>query len=344
MRVAVLFNDDGALAHGEEKDALAVAAVTACADSVARALRGRGHDVVAIAAPEEPGELLAALRAARPDAVFNLVESLRGDATLEASVVALLELSAIPFTGNGALACALSLRKPLAKALLAASGVPVAPGCVLETGEEPLPDPRAADPALRCPFPWIVKPAREDASHGISKESVVSDAAAARARARFVIERYRQPALVERFVEGRELNVGMIGPADAPELLPVAEIDFTAFPAGRPRLVTYESKWVEGSDDWNGTPVKDAELAPPLAARIAAVARAAWRALGLRSYGRVDLRLHESEGPFVLEVNPNPDVSPDAGFARAWGRRGGAERSYDDLVATILRHARAGVA
>jgi len=114
--------------------------------------------------------------------------------------------------------------------------------------------------------------------------------------------------------------------------------------AGRPRLVTYESKWVEGSDDWNGTPVKDAELAPPLAARIAAVAREAWRALGLRGYGRIDLRLHESEGPFVLEVNPNPDVSPDAGFARAWGRRGGAERSYDDLVATILRHARAGVA
>jgi len=344
MRVAVLFNDDGALAHGQEKDALAVASVAGCADAVVAALRERGHDATRLAAPGEPDALLAALRAARPDVVFNLVESLRGDAALEAAVVALLDLSGLPFTGNGALACALSLRKPLAKALLAARGVPVAAGCVVESADDPLPDPRATDPATRCPFPWIVKPSREDASHGISKESVVHDEAAARDRTRFVIERYRQPALVERFIEGRELNVGLIGSADAPELLPVAEIDFTRFPAGRPRLVTYESKWVEGSDDWNGTPVQDAALDAPLAARVREIALSSWRALGLCGYGRVDLRLHESEGPVVLEVNPNPDLSPDAGFARAWGRRGAAPRSYEDLVEAILRHARAGAA
>src|SRR5262245_42685875 len=268
MRVAVLFNDDGALAHGQERDGVAVAAVAGCAEAVERALRERGHDAIRLAAPAEPGALLAALREARPDAVFNLVESLRGDATLEAAVVALLELSGLPFTGSGALACALALRKPLAKALLAARGVPVAPGVVVETGGEPLDDWHAAAGARRVPFPWIVKPSREDASHGIANESVVHDEAAARARARFVIERYRQPALIERFIEGRELNVALIGSADDPELLPVAEIDFAPAPAGRPRLVTYDAKWVEGSDDWNGAPVKDAALAPQQAERV----------------------------------------------------------------------------
>jgi D-alanine-D-alanine ligase len=336
VRVTILFNDDGALLHGEAKDALAVAAVAGCAKSVATALCARGRAATLLAAPADPGELLSALRATRPDAVFNLIESYRGESVLESAAFALLELTGLPFTGNGSLASALALQKPLAKALLAARGVPVAPGCTMATADDPLPPDFAT-----VPFPWIVKPSREDASHGISNESVVFDAAAARARARFVIERYRQPALVERFIEGREINVGMVGPADDPELLPLAEIDFTPFPAGRPRLVTYESKWVEGSDDWNGTPVKDAELPAPLAERVRSIAREAWRALSLRGYGRVDLRLSERGEPFVLEVNPNPDLSTDAGFARAWSRSG---RTYDELVDTILAHARAGVA
>src|SRR5258705_6985271 len=208
MRVAVLFNDDGALAHGQEKDALAVASVAGCADAVVAALRERGHDAARLAAPEEPDALLAALRTARPDVVFNLVESLRGDATLEAAVVALLELSGIPFTGNGALTCALALRKPLAKALLAARGVPVAAGCVVESADDLLPDPRAADPATRCPFPWIVKPSREDASHGISKESVVHDVAAARPRARFGHSGHPDPGAAGPFREGARPNCG----------------------------------------------------------------------------------------------------------------------------------------
>jgi D-alanine-D-alanine ligase len=336
VRVAILFNDDGALLHGEAKDALAVAAVAGCAKSVAASLRARGHAPTLLPAPSDPAELLAALHASKPDAVFNLVESYRGESVLESAAFALLELTGIPFTGNGSLASALALRKPLAKALLAACGVPVAPGCAVTAADDPLPPDFVA-----VPFPWIVKPSREDASHGIAKESVVFDAAAARARARFVIERYQQPALIERFIEGREINVGMVGPAAAPEILPLAEIDFTPFPAGRPRLVTYESKWVEGSDDWNGTPVKDADLPQATAEAVRRIARTAWQALSLRGYGRVDLRLSERGEPFVLEVNPNPDLSTDAGFARAWSRSG---RTYDELVATILAHARAGAA
>lgn len=346
MRVVVLHNAEEALASGAAQDALAVVSVQACARAIAAALEAQGHTVETLAAPEQPAALLAALERARPDALFNLVESYRGDAALEPAVGALLELTGVPFTGNRSLACALALRKPLAKALLAAAGVPVAEGLVVgpAAGADDTVDAVADAAALaalarRVAFPWIVKPAREDASHGISAASVVDDVAAAHARARFVVETYRQPALVERFIAGRELNVALIGPAAAPQLLPIAEIDFAKFPAGRRRLVTYESKWVEGSADWNGTNVVDATLAPAVARRVEEVARAAWRTLEFSGYGRIDLRLDAHDEPVVLEANPNPDLSPDAGFARAWGRTGA---SYEQLVARLLALARAG--
>lgn len=327
-RVIVLHNADEHLVAGGEREGAAVVAVQACARAVAEALASLGHEPLVLAAAEEPARLLHDLAQARADVLFNLVESYRGESALEPAACALLELSGVPFTGNGALTHALALRKPLAKALLEAHGVAVPAGLVLERGDEPLHALLA-----RAPFPWIVKPSREDASHGIDETSVVHDEAAARARARDVIARWRQPALVERFVEGREINVALIGPAHAPELLPPAEIDFRRLPAGRPRLVTYAAKWIEGSPDWNGADVVDAALAPAVETAVRAAALAAWRALGLRGYARVDLRLDAGSRPFVLEANPNPDLSPDAGFARAWGRTG---RTYGQLVDRIL--------
>jgi D-alanine-D-alanine ligase len=362
VRVTVLFNDDTELAHGAASDAAAVVAVQACARAVEQALVRLGHEARLVAAPSRLDALRPTLARVRPDVVFNLVESLNGDATLEAAVVAELERGGVPFTGNRSHACAVALRKPLAKERLAAAGVRVADGIVVEpsrgadrTGGAAAIGRALAEFARAVAFPWIVKPSREDASHGVTRESVVRDLSAAAARVDFVLERYAQPALVERFVEGRELNVALVervdsegpssdvgmGDADGPEVLPLAEIDFSRFAAGRPRLVTYDGKWVEGSEDWNATVVKDAELAAPLAARVAAIAIAGWRALQFRGYGRVDLRLDEANGfaPVVLELNPNPDLSPDAGFARAWSRTG---RTYDELVARLLALARPG--
>jgi len=344
MRVVVLHNAEERLVHGDAKDALAVVAVQQCAAAVAGALARLRHEVIVLAAPGEPGALLEALRRAEPDALFNLVESYQGDALLEPAVGGLLELSGIPFTGGRSLACALCLRKPLAKALLGAAGVMVAPDVVVEP--EVAKDDAALDAALAplvatISFPWIVKPAREDASHGIDAGSVVEDLAAARARVRLVVERWRQPALVEAFVEGRELNVALVGPRDAPVVLPLREIDFSKFPPGRPPLVTYESKWVEGSGDWNGTNVIDAALPDDVADHVRDVALRAWKALSLSGYGRVDLRLAAGRHPIVFEANPNPDLSPDAGFALAWARTGG---SYDDLIARLLSLAHAGPA
>lgn len=349
MRVVVLHNAESGHAAGEAKDAAAVVAVQACAQAATAALRERGHDAALLPAPEEPGALLAAIRAARPDALFNLVESYRGEAALEPAVAGLLELSGVPFTGNRALACALCLRKPIAKALLTAAGVPVAEGFVVEPAIAATAGAAArsrvtaqlAEFAARVPFPWIAKPAAEDASHGIDAGSVVFDLAAARARIELLVARWRQPALVERFVAGQELNVALLGPAAAPIVLPLRAIDFARFPAGRPALVTYEAKWVEGSPDWNGTHVVDAVLPEAVAARVREVAVRAWSALGLTGYGRVDLRLDAAQQPVVLEVNPNPDLSPDAGYALAWGRTGA---SHAELIERILALAHAGPA
>lgn len=324
MRVAILFNDDAGLARGETKDAIAARAVVGVAQAVEQAVRECGWQPVAIPAPPTAGALAAALQAAGADVVFNLCEAWAGEARFEAAVAWLLEMLRLPYTGSPPLSLSLALHKHLAKELLAARAVPVPRGRVLVAGNEPI---------EAMPFPWIVKPAAEDASHGISLDSVVGGEAAARAQARLVIARYGGPALVEEFVEGREFNVSILG-ADT---LPLSEIDFSGFPAGRPRLVTYEAKWVEESPEYRGTPpVEPGDLPPALEGRIRAVALAAFRALGVRDYGRVDIRLHPDRGPLVLEVNPNPDLSPDAGFARAAQRAG---LSYAGLVRRLVEAA-----
>lgn len=352
MKIAVLYNDDATLAHGQAKDALAVQGVAEEAEAVAQACRELGHEPTPVRTEGSPAALLAALERTRPDLVFNLCESIAGQARLEAAVAWLLEWSGLPYTGSGPVAMTLALEKPLAKAVLSAHGVPVARGCVLVRGDEPVAD--TAQPGgqstgqptgspLRPPL--IVKPSREDASHGIGTDSVVQTEAAARERARWVIEHYHQPALVEEFAGGREFNVALLGEGEQAQVLPLGEIDFTAFPKDRPPLVSYDAKWVPDSVEYKATPsVAAKSMSPALEVAVHTTALAAYRALGLRDYGRVDMRLRpDTSGDetaaslVVLEVNPNPDISPDAGLARAAGR---AHLTYAELIGRVLEAAR----
>jgi D-alanine-D-alanine ligase len=328
VRIAILYTDDRALARGRPVDALAVREALEAAECVAAACRERGFEGVLVPAPSGPTELLAKLRRARADLVFHLVESVHGEARFEAAVAWLLEWARIPYTGTPPVALSLALEKPLARAVLAQHGVPVPPGRVLALGDEPLGDLRP---------PWIVKPTREDASHGIDLGSVVDTPAAVHARARRVIARYGQPALVEEFVDGREFNVGILENDGALEVLPLAEIDFTGFPRGKPRVVTFRAKWVETSRECKGTEVVAArDLGSEQQAAISTTAVAAYRALGLRDYGRVDVRLSNDGRPYVIDVNPNPDLAPTCGLARAAARGG---LSYADLVCRIIESA-----
>jgi len=328
-RVLAVYNADGNLATGDAQDSLAVSSVEGAVAGVAEALRSKGHEVRILAAPNDPREVLEFVAGFDCDVVFNLVESLAGDARAEAHFAACLELRGIPYTGNRPFTLALCLQKPMARAVLAAHGVEIARGAVLQRGDEPLEG---------LAYPLIVKPSREDASHGIALESVVRDPRALRERARFVIERYAQPALVEEFIAGREFNVGLIeGPkaGDPPRVLSLSEIDFTGYPAGEPQMVTYGAKWIEGSPEWNGTRSVDPTLDPALDRRIREASLGAWRALGLAGYARVDLRAEVGGAGrlAVIDVNSNPDLSPEAGFALTVVRNG---LPYAEFIDSIL--------
>ncbi len=326
--ITVLYNDDSALAHGSEQDAIAVLAVKDCAKAIAEALASRGHRVSAVGLPPERGGVLRAVEALECGLVFNLVEGIGGDSRLEQAMAWLYELYDMPYTGSGPRAMALCMEKPVTKAVLAAAGLPVPRGTVLARGDESVADLR---------FPLMVKPAREDASHGISMDSVVRDEAALRAQARRLIETYAQPALVEEYIPAREINVALLGGSRGVEVLPLSEIDYSGFRADEPHLVTYAGKWIEGSRDWDLTKVVPArDLSHAQRARIEAVARGAFETLELRDYARVDLRLDERGEPFIIDVNPNPDISPTAGFHLAAEHAG---LSYPDLVERVVHSA-----
>lgn len=327
-RVLVLSTDNRNLLHGESLDVLAVEGVREASAGVVTALSSLGHEASEMVAPSQFRALEGELLRRAPDLIFNLVESYNGEARLEAAIASLYTLCRLPYTGSPPLALGLALDKPKTQALLQGVGVPVPAHVALERGDEPL-------QALR--FPVIVKPAREDASHGISAESVCPDGASARMRARFLIKTYRQPALIEEFLNGRELNVSILADGERLQVLPLREIDFSGFPSHRPKLVTFDAKWVENSEDYRGsTAIPARGLDPSLRHKIEAIAMKTFQTIGLRDYGRIDLRLDATSQPFVLDVNANPDISPGAGFASAAALAG---LSYAQVIERIVNGA-----
>ncbi len=179
----------------------------------------------------------------------------------------------------------------------------------------------------------IVKPSREDAGIGIETASVVSTIAELRKRVRHVIEQHDQPALVEEYIDGRELNVGILGNRK-PVVFPISEIDMSTLPKQYHRIITYNAKWMKGTDEYEHTKgICPAPLPPALEATIKEMALKAYQVLGGRDYARVDFRLSKENKPYILEVNPNPDISDDAGFARSARAYG---YDFDELAGKIV--------
>lgn len=321
---------DAASAETGAAEAAAVAAVLGVVDDIAAIAVGAGLRVDRVPLPPDSAGLFRAITDIRADLVVNLAECWRGIARYEIGIGWLLELAGKPYTGAPPRALALCLEKPLTRAVLAAAGVPVPRGGTIGRADATLPT------ALGEHGPWIVKPAAQDASHGIDLGSVVRDEPTLRARVAHLIERGIGPALVEEYIDGRELNVSIVELDGAPpRVLPIAEIDFRSFPHAS-KILTFAAKWDEASEEYQGsTSVEARDLAPDLRAQIEEVALAAWRALGLRDYGRVDLRV-DARGPFVIDVNPNPDLSRGAGLCLAAERAG---IGYGELVSGILRGA-----
>ena len=274
--------------------------------------------------------VLATVRAQKPDLVFNLCESLAGDARHEAVLPSLFELCGVRYSGSGPLALGTALRKDRAKAVLRAHGVPTPAGLVIDTPAELYKLSELSE--LTDRFPLIVKPAREDASTGIDLASVVYDLTTLKQRVELVLQRYTQPALVEEFIGGREIYVSLIGNGADLMALPMHEVDFSAMPRGAPHIVTYEGKWNCDSPEYHGTRSVKAELTAAARDGLVAAARAAFFALELRDYARVDLRLGSDGRAFVIDVNPNCDLSNGAGVCRAAGF-GGID--YPDLIERV---------
>jgi D-alanine-D-alanine ligase len=298
--------------------------VLAVADGVCDALQHRGMVVSRYAVcSRDILHTVATIAEAGVDCVFNLVESLDGRSEHEAVLPTLLDLYGIPYTGSSALALNSAFRKEVTKALLSSAELPTPRGCLLASPED-IAKLDAVVGRFRH-FPAMVKPAHEDASTGITVDSVAADEGTLRRRVVALADAARVPGspsvgffplLIEEYIPGRELNVSLLGPE--PRVLPLHEIDFSAVPAGRPPIVTYAAKWDESSEDYKSTPsVAVVGLSDELRQRVERTARAAFQLLGLRDYGRVDLRVAEDGTPYVIDVNPNCALAPDAGFARA---------------------------
>jgi D-alanine-D-alanine ligase len=334
LSVLVLHNRD--FPTPDDPEFASRADVENAARDIAAALVERGHRAELFAVPAADGgaaveRVMAVVRKKSPDLVFNLVESLDGDARHEIVLPSLFELCGVRYTGSGPLALGTALRKDRAKQVLRARRVPTPPGFVVASlGELPS--------VKLPPFPLIVKPAREDASTGISLSSVVNDADALKQRVEAVLTRYKQEALVEQFIGGREVYVSLVGNGASLEALPMHEVDFSAMPAGAPHIVTYEGKWNTASPEYHGTRPMRAELPPAVRGKLADAARAAFFALELRDYARVDLRLGPDGKPYVIDINPNCDLSNGAGVSRAAGFGG---ISYPQLIERVVLSAMA---
>jgi D-alanine-D-alanine ligase len=293
--------------------------------AIEESLRDGGFHPYVLAIENFSKDLIQTLLDLSPRFIFNLCEELNGKSEQEMCVAGLLELMGIPYTGSNPFALGLALNKFHVKQILRAGGIPTPRGFVRYPGQK-----RAIPRGMR--FPLLVKPARQDASLGINSNSVCQNAESLEKQIRYIHEVYEQEALVEEYLDGREFNVSVIGDRD-PEVLAISEIDFGGLPEGEPRIVSYRAKWDEDSPMYSCTkPMCPADVTRRLENRIKDIAIRSYRCLGCRDYARVDMRTDARGSLFVLEVNPNPDISPKAGFARAARAAG---YSYAEIILRI---------
>jgi D-alanine-D-alanine ligase len=279
-------------------------------DGVRRALLRFEKEVSVVAVNSDLRTLFNTLDRLRPDVVFNFCESLQGESLEEVYLASLFELLGLRYTGSSPFVLGLAAHKNLVKDILRSHGVPTSKSWLIKEGMD-LPRIDQSE------FPLIVKPHCQDASVGIDNEAVVQEYEQLEKRVKYVFDTFNESALVERFIDGREFNVSIMG-NNPPEVLPLSEIDFSEMPPELHKIVSYEAKWVEGSDSYGKTkPICPADVSPVLCRKIEAIALKAYEVIGCRDYARIDMRLDRHGVPYIVEVNPNPDISADAGFVRS---------------------------
>jgi D-alanine-D-alanine ligase len=296
---------------------------------IARSLRRLGHTVTAVPLADDLTAFQRRLMRMKPDVVFNQYDDVVHGALYEMRVATLVRIMGFPITGCPALGLGLSRYKYMCASLLQGAGIPIPPcTAMLE---------RIGDIDRQSwEFPLIVQPSQEHAGIGTDRDSIVHSKTALRRKVRSILTDYRQPALAQVFLPGREFNVGIVGGRKL-RVLPLAEVDYSRLPPDIPPIMSYASKWMEDSTEYKTIRVIcPAKVQPELTQRIADTAVRAFRAVGGWGYGRVDIRLDAENVPRVLEVNCNPLLEEGVGLARSARRAGIA---YPQLLELILKAA-----
>jgi D-alanine-D-alanine ligase len=330
MRIGLAYNEKPAQASTEDpantNDAFAEWDDPSTIAAVAQALGAFGT-VIRLEADQFFPQKLAL---DRPDLVFNLAEGLHGQSR-EALVPAICEYLSIPYTGSDPLTLALSLHKGRAKETLAYRGVPTAPFACIETLRDL--------ERVALPFPVFVKPVAEGSGKGVFTSNVCHGPRELRKRARFLLEHYAEPVLVETYLPGPEFTVAILGNGAQAHCLPVVGFDFSTLPKGVPPVYGYEAKWVWDRPE---APLAifrcPADVTPELNREIERTALDAYHALGCRDWCRVDVRVDRFGVPNILELNPLPGVIPDPAMNSCFPKAARAAGfSYDELIQEVVR-------
>ena len=295
---------------------------------IAAILRSAKHEVVGISVDGTP-DCLKTLAGLSADLVFNLVEAYGGDSTKEPNVAAYYDLLALPYTGSGPRGLALAMDKAVTKKLLAFHGIPTPKFAVMWRGR--------LDWAHDIDFPVIVKPVREDGSIGIGFDALAANIKELMQRIDQLHSEFDHPVLIEQYIDGREVYVGIIGNGQ-PEALPPVELDLSHLPKGTPRIAGAEVKWEEGTRAYRGSKVRIPKLPVEMATKIQAYALTAFQALGLRDYARIDFRIARDGTVYLIEANPNPYLHSNAEFIRGARASG---RTHPQVILEIAALARA---
>lgn len=293
----------------DEKDVLVEVAY------ISGPLQALGYDSADVVFSFNMNETIQELEKIRPEVVFNLVESLGGTGKLSHLPPMILDYLKVKYTGGHTDAIYQTSNKVLSKAIMDYHGIPTPAWQTLDT---------VSGKGLTLQPPFILKPIWEDASVGIDDESVIFDKERFYAKVSRISEEEQRGSFIERYIEGRELNISLLADKNKMQVLPPAEILFQGYPEGKPAIVGYDAKWKADSFEFNNTPrtfsfkAQDARLLE----ETRAIAEKCWDIFNLCGYARVDFRVDRNNKPWVLEINSNPCISPDCGFIAATAEAG----------------------
>jgi D-alanine-D-alanine ligase len=290
-------------------EAAAEEATGLCAREVSEALVCAGFQVRLFPIVDNILETIAKIMKEKLSIIINLCEGYCGNSRFESNVAAMLELTGLPFTGNLFRTLLIAQDKYLAKVLMQNFSLPVPEGWLIK---------KTSNIPQNISFPIILKPNYEDGSIGIREDNFVKNIANLKHKAGELINKYKQPVLAEEYIEGREFNVSIIETRKGLKALPPAEIKFIDWSPSESKIVSYHAKWDTNHSSYRRTvPVAPAELPKKTAALMQSFALKAAQIFNVRGYARVDMRMKEDNSIYILEINPNPDVSREAGFSRA---------------------------